>query len=126
MSGKTIAPIIFHMQSDLVYAHSLQGRIQDFGKGGGVGRGVWVINWQCAHHRCAPLGGLKACPLGTFEILDAFSCNLVHIFFVLSHLSLSFFTYILSMKGGGVRPPRPPPGSAPGLVPYRKSSDYET
>ena len=22
---------------------------------------------------------LKACPLGTFEILDAFSCNLVHI-----------------------------------------------
>ena len=24
-------------------------------------------------------GGLKACPLGTFEILDAFSCNLVHI-----------------------------------------------
>ena len=41
--------------------------------------GVWVINWQCAHRRCAPLGGLKACPLGTFEILDAFSCNLVHI-----------------------------------------------
>ena len=27
---------------------------------------------------CAP-GGLKACPLGTFEILDAFSCNLVHV-----------------------------------------------
>ena len=46
----------------------------------GGGRGVWVINWQCAHRRCAPLGGLKACPLGTFEILDAFSCNLVHIF----------------------------------------------
>ena len=59
-----------------VWSH-LQARIQDFGKGGG--RGVWVINWQCAHHRCAPLGGLKACPLGTFEILDAFSCNLVHI-----------------------------------------------
>ena len=46
---------------------------------GGEGRGVWVINWQCAHRRCAPLGGLKACPRGTFEILDAFSCNLVHI-----------------------------------------------
>ena len=29
---------------------------------------------------CAPVGGgLKACPLGTFEILDAFSCNLGHI-----------------------------------------------
>ena len=30
---------------------------------------------------CAPGGGggLKACPLGTFEILDAFSCNLVHV-----------------------------------------------
>ena len=54
----------------------LQARIQDFGKGG---RGAWVINWQCAHRRCAPLGGLKACPLGTVEILDAFSCNLVHI-----------------------------------------------
>ena len=36
---------------------------------------------------CAP-GGLKACPLGTFEILDAFSCNLVHFFFFASHLSL--------------------------------------
>ena len=45
----------------------------------GGGRGVLVINWQCAHRRCAPLGGLKARPLGTFEILDAFSCNLVHI-----------------------------------------------
>ena len=44
----------------------------------GGGRGVWVINWQCAHRRSAP-GGLKACPLGTFEMLDAFSCNLVHI-----------------------------------------------
>ena len=58
-------------------AHSLAGADPGFWKGGG--RGVCVINWQCAHRRCAPLGGLKACPLGTFEILDAFSCNLVHI-----------------------------------------------
>ena len=44
-----------------------------FWKGGG--RGVWVINWQCAHRR-------------------------------LSHLSL-FFTYILSIKGGGCAPHAP-------------------
>ena len=57
---------------------------------------------------CAP-GGLKACPLGNFEILDAFSCNLVHI------LSQNYlFTYILSMKGGGgACAPHAPPGSAP-------------
>ena len=71
----------------------------------GRGRGVWVINWQCAHRRCAPLGGLKACPLGTFEILDAFSCNLVHIFF-LSHLSL-FLPIFCRWKGGGRALPPP-------------------
>ena len=27
---------------------------------------------------CAP-GGSEGMPLGTFEILDAFSCNLVHV-----------------------------------------------
>ena len=62
---------------------------------------VIMINWQCAHRRCAPLGGgggLKACPLGTFEILDAFFCNLVHIFFVLSHLSL-FYLYSVDERG---------------------------
>ena len=60
--------------------------------------------------RCVPLGGLKACPLGTFEILDAFSCNLVHI------LSKKYFFYLYSVdERGGVRPPPPtPPGSAPG------------
>ena len=54
----------------------LQGRIQDFGRGGawGVGDKLAVRSSQV----CAP-GGLKACPLGTFEILDAFSCNLVHV-----------------------------------------------
>ena len=55
-----------------------QARIQDFGKGGGawgVGDTLAVRSSQV----CAPGGGLKACPLGTFEILDAFSCNLVHI-----------------------------------------------
>ena len=58
---------------------------------------MWVINWQCAHRRCAPLGGLKACPLGTFEILDAFYCNLVHI------LSKNYFFYLYSVdeRGGG-------------------------
>ena len=59
---------------------------------------------------CAPRG-LKACPLGTFEILDAFSCNLVHI------LSKNYFCYLYFVDegGGGVRPPRPP-GSAPDHV----------
>ena len=65
-----------HVRVHTIVQSSYQARIQDFGKGGGR---VWVINWQCAHRRCVPLGGLKACPLGTFEILDAFSCNLVHI-----------------------------------------------
>ena len=63
------------MSKDIVHS---SGAAPGFWKGGG-GRGVWVINWQCAHRRCAPLGGLEACPLGTFEILDAFTCNLVHV-----------------------------------------------
>ena len=52
-------------------------RIRIFGKGGGglgVGDKLAVRSFTCV-----PLGGLKACPLGTFEILDAFSCNLVHV-----------------------------------------------
>ena len=43
--------------------------------------GAWGVGDKLAvrlSQVCAP-GGLKACPLGTFEILHAFSCNLVHI-----------------------------------------------
>ena len=68
---------------------------------------MWVINWQCAHRRCAPLGGLKACPLGTFEILDAFSCNLVHFF---SPTIFLFFYLYSGDEGGGACAP---PGSVP-------------
>ena len=38
-------------------------------------------------------------------LIDYFSC----------YLGPSYFSIILSMKGGGVRPPRPP-GSAPDLA----------
>ena len=67
MSGTTIAPIIFHMQSDLVYAHSLQGRIQDFGKRGG-GRGAWGVGDKLAVRAsqvCAP-GGSEGMPPKNF------------------------------------------------------------
>ena len=76
------------------FLQGVAGADPGFWKGGGV----WVINWQCAHRRCAPLGSLKVCPLGTFEILDAFSCNLVHI------LSKNYFVYLHSVdeRGGGV------------------------
>ena len=47
-------------------------------EGGGGAWGVGDKLAVCSSQVCAP-GGLKACPLGTFEILDAFSCNLVHI-----------------------------------------------
>ena len=49
-------------------------RILERGGAWGVGDKLAVRSSQVF----AP-GGLKACPLGTFEILDAFSCNLVHI-----------------------------------------------
>ena len=60
---------------------------------------------------CTP-GGLKACPLGTFEILDAFYCNLVHILPKKSHLSPFVYLYSVDERGGGRAPPTPP-GSAP-------------
>ena len=63
--------------------------------------GVWVINWQCAHRRCAPLWGLKACPLGTFEILDAIWC----IFFF---GPIFLFFYLYSVDERGRAPPTPP------------------
>ena len=104
------------------YTH--QGRIQDFGKGGG--RGVWVINWQCAHRRCAPLGGLKACPPGTFEILDAFPA-IWCIFYpkikqqgqVINYFSLNYF------ERGGVRP-HAPHGSAPAHVHTKAQTNAHT
>ena len=49
-----------------------------FWKGGGA----WGVADKLAVRSsqvCNECEGVKACPLGTFEILDAFSCNLVHI-----------------------------------------------
>ena len=83
-SHRDILLTIFSLsvQSSKFHRSVTQARIQDFGKGGGT----WGVGDKLAVRSsqvCAP-GGLKACPLGTFEILDAFSCNLV--FF--PHLSL--------------------------------------
>ena len=45
------------------------------------GGGAWGVGDRIAVRSsqvCAP-GGSEGMPLGAFEILDAFSCNLVHI-----------------------------------------------
>ena len=49
-------------------------RILEGGGAWGVGDRIAVRSSQV----CAP-GGSEGMPLGAFEILDAFSCNLVHI-----------------------------------------------
>ena len=71
----------------------------------------YQLNWQCAHRRCAPLGALKACPLGTFEILDAFSCNCTALF-LFCPIFLFFYLYSVDERGGACAPPPDPQGPA--------------
>ena len=95
-----------------------KARIQDFGKGGGA----WGLGDKLAvgsSQVCTP-GGSEGMPLGTFEILDAFSCNMVHI------LSQNYSFYLYSVDEGGGRAPPMPPGSAPGYTKFTQTNYKKT